>query len=108
MENFIKGECGGPELPQSFWDSINPQKKRGFIKCSDALIKQDWKYLYVFFKDFRPTHIEFRHWENDIWYFYGVSEKFETVKEGECVPQYDVVFTKQENGELLYEFNKVV
>lgn len=80
---------------------------KGFIKISDVLYKNDWSNLYIFMKDFRPTHIEFRHWENDIWYMYGVSEKFEPLKEGDVVPQYDVLFTKQEDGTLTYEFKRL-
>jgi len=80
--------------------------KRGFIKCSNQLITEDWKDLYIFFKDFRPTHIEFRHWENDAWYFYGVSDLFDDLKEGDAVPQYDVVFTKNDDKSLTYKFEK--
>jgi hypothetical protein len=80
---------------------------KGFIKISDVLYKEDWSSLYIFMKDFRPTHIEFRHWENDIWYMYGVSEKFDPLKEAEAVPQYDVLFTRQENGTLTYEFKRL-
>lgn len=80
--------------------------KRGFIKCSDKLIKDEWQHLYIFFKDFRPTHIEFRHWENDVWYFWGVSELFEELKEGDAVPQYDVLFTKHDDGSLTYKFER--
>lgn len=81
--------------------------KKGFIKATDELLKRDWGNLYIFMKDFRPTHIEFRHWENDVWYFYGVSELFDEIKEGEDIPQYDVLFTMQEDKSLTYEFKRV-
>jgi hypothetical protein len=77
---------------------------KGFIKISDILYREEWDKFYIFMKDFRPTHIEFRHWENDIWYMYGVSAKFKPVKEGEDVPQYDVLFTTHKDGSLTYEF----
>jgi len=80
---------------------------KGLIKISDVMYKQDWHILYIFMKDFRPTHIEFRHWENDIWYMYGVSDHFDVLKEGDLVPQYDIVFTKQGNGSLAYKFQRV-
>ena len=91
--------------------------KRGFIKFSKVLYETQWSELYIIFKDFRPTHIELRHWENDVWYMYGVSELFEEVKEGDVVPQYDVIFTRHESETsesesrsyyFTYEFRKVV
>ena len=81
--------------------------KKGFIKVSDILIKQDWGKLYIFFKDFRPTYIEFRHWENDTWHYYGVSELFDELKEGEQVPQYEVIFTSHPDSSLTYEFKRL-
>ena len=79
---------------------------KGFIKISDQLYREEWGTLYIFMKDFRPTHIEFRHWENDIWYMYGVSEKFDIVNEGENIPQYDVIFTKDSLNNITYEFKR--
>lgn len=77
---------------------------KGFIKISNQLYTESWSYFYIFMKDFRPTHIEFRHWENDIWYMYGVSDKFRPLKEGEAVPQYDVEFITHPDGSLTCEF----
>lgn len=91
--------------------------KRGFIKMTKDIYENMWSELYIFFKDFRPTHIEFRHWENDIWYLYGVSDLFDEIKEGEVLPQYDVIFTrhKTEKSEtkpaceyFTYEFKRLV
>jgi hypothetical protein len=81
--------------------------RKGYIKCSDILIKEMWQDVYVFFKDFRPTHIEFRHWENDVWYFYGVSELFDELTEGEVLPQYDVTFTRHNDGSITYKFERL-
>jgi hypothetical protein len=81
--------------------------KKGFIKISDTLYKDSWKDLYIFLKDFRPTHIEFRHWENDIWYLYGISDLFDELKAGDAVPQYDVMFSKHEDNPLTYEFKRI-
>lgn len=80
--------------------------RKGLLKCSNKLITEEWKSLYIFFKDFRPIHIELRYWENDIWYFYGISEFFDEIKEGESVPQYTAIFTKQDDGSLTYKFEK--
>jgi len=81
--------------------------KKGYIKITDVLIKQLWSDIYVIFKHFRPTHIELRHWENDIWYFYGESELFDELKEGEVVPQYECCFTKLNDGTISYQFDRV-
>jgi hypothetical protein len=80
--------------------------KKGLIKMSNEMYTEMWGELYIFFKDFRPTHIEFRHWENDTWYFYGVSDFFDEVKEGDAVKQYEVWFTRHPNGELTYKFQR--
>ena len=80
--------------------------KKGIIKISDGLYKDNWEDISVIFKDFRPTHIEFRHWENNVWYFYGESEKFDKVKEGDPIPFYDVLFTNKEDGTFNYTFTQ--
>lgn len=80
--------------------------KKGFFKITDDMYKNGWEYVSMIFKDFRPTHLEFRHWENDMWYLYGVSDKFSELKEGDAVPQYDAIFTKQEDGATIYEIKK--
>jgi len=80
---------------------------RGVIKISDVLIRNDWDDISGFMKDFRPTHIEFRHWENDIWYFYGVSKKFDPLKEGDAVPEYLMSFMWDENDIRTHEFKRV-
>ena len=80
---------------------------KGFIKISNNAYTECWSELCIFMKDFRPTHTEFRHWENDMWYMYGVSEKFTPLKEGDPIPQYDVSFTRHEDGTLTYEFERI-
>jgi len=71
--------------------------KKGFIRITDQLYKENWLDIAPIFKDFKPFHIEFRPQENDIWYFYGYSEKFEQVNEGERIPEYEVIITKGES-----------
>ena len=80
---------------------------KGFLKISNELYVNDWQQLHIFMKDFRPTHIEFRHWENSIWYMYGVSAMFDELKEGDVVPQYDLIFTQHENKDITYKFKRV-
>lgn len=80
--------------------------RKGFIKIAGVLYKERWEDLYIIFKDFRPTHIEFRHWENDMWYIYGENKFFDELKEGQPVPQYDVLMTRLKDGTLTFEFKK--
>lgn len=80
---------------------------KGLVKISNELYVNDWETIYIFMKDFRPTHIEFRHWENDTWYMYGISKMFDELKEGDAVPQYDVIFTQHGNKEITYKFKRV-
>ena len=80
---------------------------KGLVKISNECYVNDWAKLHIFMKDFRPTHIEFRHWENNTWYMYGVSEMFEELKEGDAVPNYNVIFTQHENKTITYKFKRV-
>ena len=70
--------------------------KRGPIKISDEMYRNEWPLIYIFFKDFRPTHIEFRHWEANTWYLYGESDLFDENIEGEAIPEYSVKFIRTE------------
>lgn len=81
--------------------------KKGVLKITDVLYKNHWLVVSQLFKDFRPLHIEFRHWENDLWYLYGESEKFEEVKEGEMFPVYSVEVTSYPNDTYSFEFQRV-
>ena len=80
--------------------------KKGFIKITDFLYKKEYAVISQIFTDFRPTHIEFRHWENDVWYIYGESECFDEVIEGEVIPQYEVIFKTRLEGGHYHEFRK--
>lgn len=80
---------------------------KGLIKISNELYINQWSELYIFMKDFRPTHIEFRHWENNTWYIYGVSEMFDKAKEGNAVPEYFVIFNHYENKDSTYKFERI-
>jgi len=78
---------------------------RGLIKVTDQVLNHHWDLFRLIFKDFRPTHIEFRHWEGDLWYYYGVSKLFDEVKEGEIIPEYLATFT-QEKDKVTYTIER--
>ena len=69
---------------------------KGYIVVSDRFYKNDYDVLSAIFLEMRPTHIEFRHWENNEWYIYGESEMFEPVAEGDAIPRYEVIFESTE------------
>jgi hypothetical protein len=81
--------------------------KKGVIKITDSLYRGNYQIASLIFKDFRPTHIEFRQWENNVWYLYGESENFDEIKEGEIVPEYKALITTQPDGNYLCSFTKI-
>ena len=80
--------------------------KKGFIRFTDFVYKKEYEIISQIFKDFRPTHIEFRHWENAVWYIDGECEFFDDVIEGMDVPQYEVIFKTRLEGGYSHEFRK--
>lgn len=71
---LITGEKGILFIGTIIIEGKTKNMNKGFIKISNHVYHELWDDIYILFKDFRPTHIEFRHWENDIWYFYGESK----------------------------------
>lgn len=78
---------------------------KGCIRISEKAHKEMWSDIYIFMKYFRPTHIENRTYEG-IWLFYGESNQFDELQEGEIVPEYDVVFTRFDEGGYDVKFHR--
>jgi len=72
--------------------------KRGLIRITKELYEQKYNVVCMIFKVFRPIHIEYRHWENDMYYIYGVSDNFKELPEASMTPEYDVIFTSHDNN----------
>lgn len=81
--------------------------RAGVIRITDVLYQNSWEEISVIFKKFRPTHIEFRNWENGIWYFYGTCDEFDEILESQVVTEYTVIFTRSEDGTHEYKFERV-
>lgn len=81
--------------------------RKGLIKISDPVYNGLWSDIWIIFKDFRPLHIEFRHWENDTWYLIGECTMFENIEDGDSIPEYTATFTRKEDGLHTYNFTKV-
>ncbi len=67
--------------------------RKGFIKISNQLYTERYELICGIFLVFRPTHIEFRHWENSTWYIWGESNCFDELKKGDTIPQYEALVT---------------
>jgi len=80
--------------------------RRGIIKMSNELVVNGWDQVGFIFKDFRPIHIEHRHWDCNYWYFYGVCDGFDEVTEGENAPEYSIKVSYAGEGEPEYKFIK--
>lgn len=80
--------------------------KRGIIKIHNDLYISKWSEIYVFMKDFRLEHLEFRHWENDVWYLHGISDSFDNVNVGCVIPFYTVEFNTEEGKDITFRFIK--
>jgi hypothetical protein len=81
--------------------------RKGYFEISDEMYTKDWDILSQIFKDFRPIHIEFNHWNRNIWVIVGVSDKFDEVEEDEPIPQYEVIFTRHPYDQYTYVFKRV-
>jgi len=83
-----------------------PPVRQGIIRMSNDIYQNNWKQIYMMFSEFRPAYIEFRHWDNNTWYFYGQSEHFEAIQEGQSLPFYVVSFIKNEDETVTMKFIK--
>lgn len=81
--------------------------RKGYIQISDEIYSKQYDLVFGIFEHFRPTHIEHRHWENVGWFLFGISDKFDSLNEGDLTPRYDVTITKLNNGKCSYSFNRV-
>ena len=81
--------------------NIHRSNKKGIIKISNDVYMGDLDVISKIFAFFRVLHIEFRYWENDTWYLYGESEKFEVIEEGAQIPFYDITFKKSKCDDLI-------
>lgn len=82
--------------------------RKGYIKITNTLYLNEWDIISRIFKKFRISHVEFRPWENDVWYFYGDCSEFDFISEGQPVPQYDVIFTTGMDNNTDYKFIKAI
>lgn len=82
------------------------KRKKGFIIIADDFYRHEWEYISRIFHYFRPYRIQFIESEN-AWYFYGESNLFDEVQECDAMPQYDIIFTNNEDGFSTWKFERV-
>jgi hypothetical protein len=78
--------------------------KRGKIKISFQLYENDFELISPMFTKFQVLHIEQEHWNWKDYIFTGVCDDFRELKEGEQIPFYDCIFTRQEDGSHTFKF----
>ena len=78
----------------------------GRIIISNEIYTNHWAEIWGLMEHFRIIHIEYRHWESDLWHLHGVSDKFDDLKEGEEPPLYIVNQIKKEGKPDTYEFKR--
>lgn len=81
--------------------------RRGLIKMTEEFYTHNWDDFALVLKDFKLTHIEHRHWDGGLWYFFGTSDFFDENIEGAATPEYMIIFTRDEDEEITYKFKKV-
>ncbi len=86
---------------------MNNENRKGFLRITNEFYTGQYEFVKQIYKDIRPTHIEFKYWEGDIWYIYAVSDLFDETKEGERVPEYECIFTKSDDNTFTHQFKKV-
>lgn len=77
---------------------------KGYFLVSDELYTKWYEMFHLIFKDFRP--IKIKRQDDDIWYFYGLSDKFDEIGEDVMPPQYEVEFI-WDQGHITYKFKRV-
>jgi len=81
--------------------------KKGLVCISRGFIENNKDELLALFSKFIPVHIENNLLENQLKYF-GYSNEFRSIKQGEIAPKYDVLFTRCEDESLKIEFIEMI
>lgn len=88
-------------------------KRRGVIKLSYDILNfpyyndKSHKVFCKLFSMFIPLHIVNNGFYGFIEY-YGYCEFFDLVSENELAPEYRVISTEEENGEISISFNRII
>ena len=78
--------------------------KKGYFIISSQLYQDYWDEIAVIFQVFKPEEIHRKYGD---WVFYGESELFEPLKEGEMAPQYEILFVRDEDENVTYTFKRL-
>jgi hypothetical protein len=80
------------------------KEKRGIVKVSSALMF-DFEVMKVFYSEFFPFKIDYDYLGTNpagvnigIFNCYGCCERFDEIKEGDPLPQYEFTFLRNDEG----------
>lgn len=76
-------------------------KRVGIIRVSNCLLEEIPEALLEAFKDIAVTDV--KHELNGITNYKGFSKHFDILKDGEKIPYYEVIITKN-NGKVIYKY----
>lgn len=76
------------------------KSKRGFFYVSDEFMFR-FDLMKIVYSEFFPFQIEYERM-NDRWKLVGCSERFESINEGDVIPQYYFLMKRNENDEIVF------
>lgn len=80
---------------------------KGIIRITHQLYHNNYDVISAIFRDFKPLHIECEYWNIGDFKFYGESDSFDEIKEGDVIPEYLIEITTHDDGIYSYKFIKL-
>lgn len=71
------------------------KNRRGIIFVSDSIFDENYDAMFLLFSKFVPLYIEHVFYGRN---YIGVCSEFKEIKEGEVMPTYEAIITKNEKG----------
>ena len=72
-------------------------RKLGVIRTTDEILRNHNAFVLLALTKFIPVHVEFK----GDWYYTGICNDFDEVKEGESIPNYEVQITDMNTVEFI-------
>ena len=82
------------------------KNRKGIIKINQPVIEQNKEDLLEVFRKFIPVTIDINMLVCQSIYW-GYSPEFRELKEGEAIPEYEVLLTRNEDGSITSEFKEL-
>jgi len=80
---------------------MNINNKRGLIKVSNPVM-HDHEVMKVIYSEFLPFRIDYEYLGIDtgIFNLYGWCDRFDEIKDGDILPQYDFMLKRSDDGSI--------